>query len=515
LFRMIIPQFPGFNVYSHVASKTTAVGPLYVATAVAQLPGWDVEVIDENNYRYPGPVDEHGSPDHRLLQAMRPADAVGFYGSLSSTIPRLFVVAAYYQALGVFTVAGGHHFLDEEECAEGLQHGLDVIVHGEGEYAIQELLPVCHDRAAWSQLGGLSFLRDGVMTHTPPRPPIADIDALPFPDFALIKYAKLSVIPLSRTRGCGMDCEFCAIKGAPRWGSPDKLFANMVQLIERHHCRNFFVVDDLFTQDRAGVRRFCELAIAWQQATGKRLDLSVQIRLDVAKDRDLLRLMRRAGVLMVAIGYESVLDAALQAMDKHIRAADMLALTRVYRDEGFLVHGMFIFGYPMQPGTRLDVTVKDQVRAYKQFIRRAHLDTIQVLLPVPLPGTALRRRLMREQRIYPREIIGWEYYDGNFPLFEPDPPLTADTQQQAMRAIMGGFYHFSHMMWVGVRTLTFPLYFIPLFNFRAHWEIWYRPWRNNIRGFGGWLLLRRWTDLLQKRRFSRLLADARKQLQGH
>ena len=64
IFRMVVPKYPAFNVYSHIAKKTTALGPLCVATSVSRMPGWDVEVIDENNYRFPGPVDEQGLPEH-------------------------------------------------------------------------------------------------------------------------------------------------------------------------------------------------------------------------------------------------------------------------------------------------------------------------------------------------------------------------------------------------------------------------------------------------------------------
>ena len=49
LFRLIIPAFPEVNIFSRVASKTTALGPVMVATAASKLWGWRVEVIDENN----------------------------------------------------------------------------------------------------------------------------------------------------------------------------------------------------------------------------------------------------------------------------------------------------------------------------------------------------------------------------------------------------------------------------------------------------------------------------------
>ena len=137
VFRMVIPKYPAFNIYSRIARQTTALGPLCVATSVSKLPGWDVQVIDENNYRFPGPVDEQGNPDHAALQEMRPADAVGFYGGLSCTIPRLLTVVSFYKKAGVFALGGGQHL--EALPEEALRGGLDVVVNGEGELTVGEL----------------------------------------------------------------------------------------------------------------------------------------------------------------------------------------------------------------------------------------------------------------------------------------------------------------------------------------------------------------------------------------
>jgi hypothetical protein len=67
LFRLVIPAFPEINIFSRVARKTTALGPIMVATAASKLWGWRVEVIDENNCKG-APLDENGFPDHRTLQ---------------------------------------------------------------------------------------------------------------------------------------------------------------------------------------------------------------------------------------------------------------------------------------------------------------------------------------------------------------------------------------------------------------------------------------------------------------
>lgn len=123
-------------------------------------------------------------------------------------------------------------------------------------------------------------------------------------------------------------------------------------------------------------------------------------------------------------------------MDKRIKPNDMVALTRLYHRAGFLVHGMFIFGYPMPDGVTMKMSIAERVRQFKQFIRKSRLDTLQVLLPVPLPGTALTERLTAACRIFPRADIGWEYYDGNFPVFMPDEPLTPEDMQAAVRQLM-------------------------------------------------------------------------------
>ena len=90
----------------------------------------------------------------------------------------------------------------------------------------------------------------------------------------------------------------------------------------------------------------------YQERIGRQLSLTVQIRLDKANDPELLAAMREAGVRHVAIGFESPIDEELKAMNKHISSEKMLSLVKVFRRFGFWVHGMFIFGYPVGPGTQ-------------------------------------------------------------------------------------------------------------------------------------------------------------------
>jgi radical SAM superfamily enzyme YgiQ (UPF0313 family) len=504
LFRMVIPKYPAFNIYSHIARKTTALGPICVATAVSKLPGWDVEVIDENNYRFPGPTDAAGAPDHAALQALRPADAAGFYGGLSCTTPRLDEVADFYRRAGAFTVGGGHHLSAEPEAS--LRAGLDVIVQGEGEHTIAELLSARDAGRPLESVAGLSLLRDGQMVNTPERAPIEYFEDLPLPDFGLLRYAKVLVHPIGRIRGCGMNCEFCAVKGRARCATPERLLAQISYLAEGRRAREFFVVDDQFAQDRAETLRFCRLLRDYAHSMGLRFFITVQIRLDCARDAELLKAMRECGIRNLAIGIESPIEEELRAMGKALKVAEMVELAREYHRAGFLVHGMFIFGYPMRPGVEFRMAAAERVKRFRKFIREARLDTVQVLLPVPLPGTELRRRLEAEGRVFPGREIGWEYYDGNFPLFTPDPPLTSEGMHAAILGIMGKFYHFRRMPGLAMHTLRFPLAMLPLVNLRARWHSWYRRWRNDVIGTGGYFIMKNWRRQFNEGPFQKKLS---------
>jgi radical SAM superfamily enzyme YgiQ (UPF0313 family) len=509
--RIVVPAYPAFNIYSRIAKVTTALGPVCVASAANKMEKWDVEIIDENNLRRFGPRSDSDGADHEFLQHQRPAEVVGLYGGLTSTIPRLYQVARFYKDKGVVTIAGGQHFV-EDNVAEALSSGIDYVVIGEGEETIKELLCTIEHKADVSKVKGIAYRRNGKVHHTPERQPVTDFDKLPLPDFSLVRYAKIKIYPVERIRGCGMNCEFCTVKGKPRHASPERLLEHISSLVETHNAKHFFIVDDLFGQQRDETIRFCNMLTDYQRSIGRRLDITVQIRLDKAKDRELLSAMRQGGVQTVAIGFESPIEEELRAMKKRVSSGDMLSLAKTFHKFGFLVHGMFIFGYPLEEGTNFKMAVKERVKRFKNFIRKAKIDTVQILLAVPLPGTQLRHRLQEQCRIYPLQDVGWEYYDGSFPLFEPDEPMGAEQIQDAARKIMGRFYQFKYMFLVVVNIFSFPALIFFFHNIKAGWRRWYRPWRNHLIRFGGWITLRKWNLEFKKDDFLQKLQRAKEHL---
>jgi radical SAM superfamily enzyme YgiQ (UPF0313 family) len=519
LMRIILPAFSFPNIFSKVAKVTTSLGPICVATAANKLEEWDVEVIDENNCgsRF-CPKDVNGYPDHIKLQEERPADVVGFYGSLTSTIPRLYKLAALYKSFGVKTVTGGKHV--EHLPEEALGNNIDVVVLGEGENTIKDLLLAWQEGQSLEKVAGIVFRKAGEIIKTVKQPLINDFEEIPFPDFNLLRYAKLKVYPLGRIRGCNMNCEFCVVKEKVRCSPPQHIIHQIAYLVENRKARKFFETSDHFAANRDDTIAFCRMLRDYQQKVNVKISMTVQIRINDAQDTELLQAMKEAGIQNLAIGFESPIDEELKAMRKGYLSADMIRWTETLHRYGFFIHGMFIFGYPKKTASSHRLTLEKKTSHFYTFIKKARIDTVQILLTVPLPGTELRKRLEKEGRIYSLEHIGWEYYDGQFPLFEPDDNTTPEELQKAAKLIMSRIYCSRRLLQIIINIIIhFPvmvlLSTVSIVSFRVKYIIkafirWKQGYfRNSLARFGGYILLKKWVKKFNKDKFLESLARTR------
>lgn len=481
LIRFIIPAFPEVNIYTRIAGRTTSLGPIMVASAANKLWGWRVEVIDENNYN--GPRDENGLPDHAKLQAENPASVIGFYCGLTSTMDRVFELAKFYREQGTINLAGSWH---AHYCPqEMLDRNMDIVVHGDAEMTIQPILSLLQKGEFISDIDipGTSFLEEGQYKRNPPEMlEINDLGDLPYPDFGLLKYAKtLKLYPIGRTRGCGMNCEFCSVKGEARWADARHLFNTVNWLVETRGADYFFIVDDRLEENLEGTMEFFRLI---SEKYGNSLSFAVQIRLEAAKNTGFLEAMKKAGVWMVCVGYESPIDEDLFAMRKGYNSKSMVEWTKILR-RYFWVHGMFIFGYPHKKKIS-ELSADEMAKRFRKFIHEAKISSIQILHPVPIVGTDLRARLLREGRIFPLDIVPWSKYDGSYACFIPDNMTLAELQEMPMK-LMGKFYNRINSLKILFRTLAFPIDYLI-----RGWHRWHYDWRRDVTRYGGHILLKRW-----------------------
>ncbi|MFN3467354.1 MAG: B12-binding domain-containing radical SAM protein, partial [Candidatus Brocadiales bacterium] len=268
---------------------------------------------------------------------------------------------------------------------------------------------------------------------------------------------------LGRTRGCNFVCEFCAVSqhlGHTRSSSPGYVMEEIVRSVEKGYM-DFFVTDDNFAQERDSTAELCKMITEYKRKTGKKLHFSVQVRADVAKDEELLELMREADVEILCIGYESPIEEDLKNMKKGLNLKKLDEYTQTLKRHGFYIHGMFILGYPTFKDSRckLGISLSERVERFWQFIKRNDIDTVQIVKPVPLPGTVLEKKLKEENRLYPLSLVGYNKYDGNWLCFEPDPDIDSQDFMSQTERLVKRFYN----LWM------FPklLYQIPLYPFEV------------------------------------------------
>lgn len=400
----IEPTAAQLNIFS--AFTLPRLGSFILAGLVNRRPSWTARVFIEGRklFNLQAWMAEHGRPD-----------LVGI-STITPTVKRGYALADECRALGIPVILGGPHvtFLPDEALAHA-----ELVVRGEGEQAMSALLDLWTDGyvkapdADYARVPNLSW-RDaaGAIRHNPLAPWIATLDNLPVPDFSLAdgtadcRFGGKQTVMVQTSRGCPFDCSFCSVTGMFGKQFRYRSVESVLQEVRRYNRRDHFVFfcDDNFTANK---RRARELVEAMMRE-GFRFQWSTQVRADLARDPDLVRLMKRAGCHTVFIGFESVNPKSLKEMKKNQSLEDIQNAMRVIQGAGIHIHGMFVFGFEEDDWPTVEATVR--------LAREMKLTSVQLLLLTPLPGSELYERLSREGRLASRD---WDLYDTHHVVFRP------------------------------------------------------------------------------------------------
>jgi len=262
------------------------------------------------------------------------------------------------------TILGGIHatFFD----IKILEHVpfVDMIVRGEGEVTLQEILDIMEENyhPSYKQVLGITYRDQGKICKNADRPVIADLDTLPFFSYELLDMDEIEAdswpgcYAIHTGRGCSFPCHFCADRAIwnrnYRCKSPGRILEEIKYCRDHYPINGIFFGNDTFTANKVKTRELCELLI--QENIG--IDWCCSTRVDCLDD-DLLVLMKKSGCRMIAYGVESLSDIMLQHMKKNYSAALAMKVLRKSNELGIDTRFNLIFGYPGETEQTLKETL--------------------------------------------------------------------------------------------------------------------------------------------------------------
>ncbi|MFZ5906536.1 MAG: B12-binding domain-containing radical SAM protein [Nitrospirota bacterium] len=386
-------------------------------------------ILRERGYEVKTFIEDLAEPDWSFIEN---SDLVCI-STITSTAIKAYSMGARLKALGIPVVMGGAHptFLPDES----LEYA-DFVIRGEGEHSLIELLQ--HMEKGTPALAGIKGLSyrdgDGRKVHNPSGKFIEDLDSLPDPDFSLVHKWKMSnTYPVSTSRGCPFDCKFCSV--IQMFGRRYRFKSVEATLKELQYVASVskatkFIVDDNFTADKKRTKDILRGMIA----EGIKTRWSAQVRTDVARNPELLRLMADSGCHTLYIGFESINAGTLEAYNKKQGLEDIISCIRSVKDHGIHIHGMFVLG--------ADTDDVETIRGTADFATGQGIDTVQFLILTPLPGTPLFHDMTEGRRLLHTD---WSKYDVQHVVFEPRLMSPATLQIETFRA-MARFYSWRYIL---------------------------------------------------------------------
>lgn len=276
----------------------------------------------------------------------------------------------------------------------------DVVVHGEGEPVIAEIL----DRfehggdyrdvpgVTWRGPAGEAIRNEG--THV-----VDDLAALPFPARDLVDQHRYGLSTVSNqlytvdkggigktmvtSRGCPFRCTFCVVHGGrkPRMNSPERVVDEMELMQEEYRCSYVYIQDPLFMADRRRVEAICEL----YQQRGLTLRWGADAHVNTVRP-ELIRTLERGGCFELSLGIETGTQRLLDGIQKRTRLEHITrAAHTIKRNSSIQVEGLFILGLPGETPQETEETI--------DYARSLPLDMAQFSVLTPYPGSPLFEEL--------------------------------------------------------------------------------------------------------------------------
>lgn len=350
-------------------------GLLYLSSHLRRK-GFDVEIYDST----------FGSKQELfgILRAGPPA-VLGIYGTLM-TRGNVLEIVRQARACGWRVILGGPEPATYGE--EYLAAGADVIVAGEGEATLENLLRCRMEPAAWPAIPGILFRGpEGATVRTPPTALIQNLDAQPWPDRERIDMGRYLAtwrrhhgkgsISVITARGCPYSCNWCshAVYGKThRRRSPGSVVDEIEWILGRYSPDMLWIADDVFTIHHGWL---FEYALEMRRR-GLRIPFECITRADRVNAR-VAETLASLGCFRVWIGSESGSQRILDAMQRGVTVEQVHGAVALCRANGIQTGMFLMWGYEGEEIADIEATV--------DHVKRCRPDVWLTTVSYPIKGT--------------------------------------------------------------------------------------------------------------------------------
>ena len=414
---------------ARIMGELAPVGILSLA-AVLESRGLQPEVVDLNRVYYswlqepnPGKTDFCSFAGEYL--AKRDFDFFGF-STVCSSYPLTLRIAAEVKRARPKSVVvlGGPQASVVDVSTMRAFPWIDVVVRGEAEQSLPELVEALTRRGSLASVPGITFRRDenGEIVRNPDAPLILDLDTLPFPAFHLFPdVGHCRHFPLELGRGCPFSCTFCStndfFRRRFRLKSPAQMISDMRRVKQTYGISSFELVHDMFTVDRKRVVAFCEALIE----SGEQFIWGSSARTDCI-DEELIALMARAGCRGIFFGIETGSRRMQKVIDKGLELND--STERVRSCDKFKINTAvsLMAGFPDETMNDL----RDTAAFFVDSLRYDHADP-QLSILAPLAATPITTQhkdaLVLNDDVADMSYRGWQQTPEDHALIAAHPEI--------------------------------------------------------------------------------------------
>lgn len=306
----------------------------------------------------------------------------------------------------VIVLGGPHASLCHEYCLESSAAG--VVVRGEGERSLPELLDAINQGRSLDGIEGISFeTEEGEVCVNPERAALTDaeMNSLPLPSYHLIPPGRYDYVSVETSRGCRFRCIFCALPFSGLRFYRVERTAAALDLLEgmrdRFRQRAVFLSDDSFTADKEHAREVLGLFAE----DHPELVLGVEARIGEILRHGLIQDFERVRLFMIQVGIECGYDEGLRRVRKGLRLADVLEFIEACVGTPFHREILlsFIIGFPWETEDQVVQTIDFGLQCGRSLQSRMP----QINNFAPYPGT----EVTVNHQAYGMDHISHEHYD--------------------------------------------------------------------------------------------------------